>query len=309
MPAIRRPWQNLLSFHSRLRTRIYSRMTRLRLSRGFLDRPGGAQALCSSPGFSLVVLGLFIPSLLLTAAVFSLVYLCIKFFRRRRIAFGLALLMTALLPFFLFATRLIEASALDREHTNCLARLDKRGPVSSYPDVLVMRTLLWPAASAAKLMLAAGFREVDVIGGVPNGGGETRTETITIVPTDSCRGKLETWMATGALFQEFLASNLSRCLTTSTWAANNAPERRAVVLLLAGKSTTLQGCKGGAPRELRIVDGSGDVLVDYIDDPFSEWPIFPLLITWTGFGRNPPRILNLSDEDFVLRNLKATDRR
>jgi hypothetical protein len=284
MPASQRPWQNLLS-------------------------PGGAQALSSSPGFSLVVIGLFIPSLLLTVAVFSLVYLCIKFFRRRRIAFGVALLMTALLPFLLFANRLMEASALDREHTNCLARLDKSGPVSSYPDVLVMRTLLWPDASAARLILAAGFREVDVIGGMPSGGGETRTETITIVPTDSCRGKLETWMATGARFQEFLASSLSRCLNISKSVANNAAERRAVVLLLAGKSTTLPGCKGRAPRELRIIDGSGDVLVDYIDEPYSEWPIFPLLITWVGFERNPPRILNLSDDDFVLRNLKATDRR
>ena len=176
MPAIQRPWQNLL-------------------------KPGGAQALCSSPGFSLVVIGLFIPSLLLTAAVFTLVYLCIKVLRRSRIAVGVALLMTALLPFFLFATRLIEASALDREHVNCLARLDKSGPVSSYPDVLVMRTLLWPAASAAKLLLAAGFREVDIIGGVPDGDGKTRMETITIVPTDSCRGQLESWMATAVRFQ------------------------------------------------------------------------------------------------------------
>ena len=284
MPAIRRPWQNLA-------------------------RPGGARGLCSSPGFSLVVIGLFIPSLLLTAAVFSLVYLGIKFFRRRRIAFGVALLITALLPFFLFANRLIEASALDREHTNCLARLNKSGRVTKYPDVLVMRTLLWPAASAAKLILAADFREVDVNRGVPNGGGETRTETITIVPTDSCRGKLETWMATGALLQEFLASNLSRCLNISKWVANNAPERRTVVLLLAGKFTTLQGCKGRAPRELRIIDGSGDVLVEYIDEPYSEWPVFPLLVTWRGFERNPPRVLNLSDDEFVLRNLKATAQR
>jgi hypothetical protein len=283
MPALQRPWQNLL-------------------------KPGGAHALGSSPGFSLVVIGLFIPSLLLTAAVFTLIYLCIKVFRRSRIAFGVALLITALLPFFLFANRLIEASALDREHANCLARLDKSGPVSSYPDVLVMRTLLWPAASAAKLLLAAGFREVDVIAGVPTGDGETRAETITIVPTDSCRGQLETWMATGAHLQEFLAANLSRCLTISK-AANNTPGGRAVVLLLAGKSTTLQGCKGRAPRELRIVDASADVLVDYIDEPYSEWPIFPLLVTWTGFERNPPRVLNLSDADFVLRNLKATGRR
>ena len=256
-----------------------------------------------------MVIWLFIPSLLLTATVFSLVYICIRFFRRRQIAFGVALLITALLPFFLFANRLIEASASDREHANCLARLDKSGPVTNYPDVLVMRTLLWPDASAARLILAAGFREVDVIGGVPNGGGEPRTETITIVPTDGCRGKLATWMATGAIFQEFLASNLSRCLNITKWVANNAPERPATVTLLGGKFTTLQGCKGRAPRELRIIDGNGDVLVDYIDEPHSEWPIFPLLVTWIGFERNPPRVLHVSDDEFVLRNLKPTGQR
>jgi hypothetical protein len=274
-----------------------------------LLNPLGTHGLCSSPGFSLVVIWLFIPSMLLTAAVFSLVYLCIRFFRRRRIALGVGLLIAALLPFILFANRLVEASASDRDHSNCLARLDKSGPVANYPDVLVMRTLLWPAASAARLMLAAGFRDVDVIGGVPHDGAEPRTETITIVPTDSCRAKLATWMATGALFQEFLASSLTRCLNISKWVAHNAPERRAVVLLLAGKSTTLRGCKGRAPRELRIIDASGDVLVDYIDEPYSEWPIFPLLVTWIGFERNPSRVLHVSDDEFVLRNLKASGQR
>ncbi len=116
-------------------------------------------------------------------------------------------------------------------------------------------------------------------------------------------------MATGALLQEFLASGLTRCQNISKWVAHNAPERRAVVLLLAGKSTTLRGCKGRAPRELRIIDASGDVLVDYIDEPYSEWPIFPLLVTWIGFERNPPRVLHVSDDEFVLRNLKATGQR
>src|SRR5689334_4936228 len=156
MPPIQRPLRNLLS-------------------------PVGSLGLCSSPGFSVVLIGLFIPSLLLTAVVFSLIWLCIRFLKRKQIAFGVVHLVAALLPFFLFANRLIEASASEREHTNCLAKLDKSGPVTNYPDVLVMRTLLWPDASAARLLLAARFREVDVIGSFPDGG-EPAKETITIVP-------------------------------------------------------------------------------------------------------------------------------
>jgi hypothetical protein len=283
MPPIQRPLHNLLS-------------------------PVGSLGLCSSPGFSVVLIGLFIPSLLLTAAVFSLIWLCIRFFRRKQIAFAVVHLVAALLPFFLFANRLIEASASEREHTSCLAILDKSGPVTNYPDVLVMRTLLWPDASAARLLLAASFREVDVIGSVPDGG-EPATETITIVPGDSCRAKLASWMTTGAPFQQFLATDLSRCLMITKQVGGNSQERPAIVALLSGKFTTLQGCKGRAPRELRLIDGSRDVLVDYVDEPYTEWPIFPLLVTWRGFATNPPRAPHVSDSEFVLRNLKATDQR
>jgi|KBSSwiStaDraftv2_1062776.scaffolds.fasta_scaffold27842_4 hypothetical protein len=160
----------------------------------FLLNPTGGKGACSSPGLSVLLIFILIPSFLLTTAVCGLIYLSIRCFRRGQIAYSVVALIAALVPFLLFATRLVQASAADREHANCLAGLAKRGPVADYPNILVSRNGLLLHDSAARLMLVAGFREVDLIGSVPYGGNEPYTETMTLTPIGDCREKLEAWV-------------------------------------------------------------------------------------------------------------------
>lgn len=270
----------------------------LRMSLG----PQGT-VLYSSPPFWLYLVVVGIPSLLLTAAVCALLHFSFTSFRRGLLARSAVLLLAALVPFVWFGVRTVQADRADREHASCLAGLAKSGPVASYPDVLVMRTLSWPHATAAQLMLAAGFREVDVIGAAPPDGGPPRVETFTLAPDRGCSDKLEAWQAKGAPFMDFLALGLSRCVNITKH--ERAPDRASSVVLLRGIHTTLKvGCKGRAPRELRLRDAKGDVLVDYLDENYAERPIFPLLVSLKGFETTPPRFADVSDSKFVLRNLK-----
>ena len=267
--------------------------------------PVGAHGVCSSPGLSLLVIAIVIPSLLVTAAVCGLLYFFVRSLRRGQIVLSAVTLIAVLIPFLLFAHRFVEADAADHEHTNCLAGLAKTGPVAKYPDVLVVRTFLWPHPTAARLMVGGSFREVDVIGNVTSSGREHPTETFTIAPTAGCGEELEAWAASGASFDNFIASRLQQCLKITKWDRTSAPERSSAVILLEGRYATSQGCKGRFPRELRIKDGGGDVLVDYLDEPYAEWPIFPLFVSWKGFETRPAKFKHLSDADFVLRNLKT----
>ena len=154
---------------------------------GSLRRQG---ALYSGPYFDLFIIVVVIPSLVLTGAVCLLIYLGVRALRRGRKAFAALMLIAALSPFILFASSIVQSILADRERAKPLAGLAKTGPVTSYPDVLVVRGI-FSNSEAAQLMLGAGLREVDVIYTMP----WDVPGTHAIAPIAGCREALEAWAA------------------------------------------------------------------------------------------------------------------
>jgi hypothetical protein len=168
-----------------------------------------------------------------------------------------------------------------------LASLARAGPVTSYPDVLVVRGGIFLKSQAAELMLAAGFREVDVrdvevFDMLPR----DVPRTLAIAPIAGCQEALEAWgKQRGAGFLSPGWDKVEPCLTVAKW-DQQRPERSSAVVLLqreftafnrSGRRSLASGTPPFDDRELRIKDGSKDVLVDYQLAP-SERPMFPLLV-------------------------------
>ena len=189
--------------------------------------------------FSVVLILVLLPSLLLTVAVCGLLYLSVKSFRRGQIVFSAVTLIAALSPFIQFVNSTVQSILADRERAKPLASLAKAGPVTSYPDVLVVRGGI-SKSHAARLMLAAGFREVDVIDMGPRDG----PRTLAIAPIADCREALETVAAAerdGRYVGRYSpgGDNLDRCLAITKW-DQQPPERSSAVVLLQGKFTAFK---------------------------------------------------------------------
>jgi len=267
--------------------------------------------------FSVVLILVLLPSLLLTVAVCGLLYLSVKSFRRGQIVFSAVTLIAALSPFIQFVNSTVQSILADRERAKPLASLAKAGPVTSYPDVLVVRGGI-SKSHAARLMLAAGFREVDVIGMGPRDG------TLAIAPIADCREALETVAAAerdGHYVGRYSPAddNLDRCLAITKW-DQQPPERSSAVVLLQGKFTAFKqtawrsldrglSTPPSYDLELRIKDGGKDVLVDYWQ-VLSDRPMFPLLVYANGhFLEQNPGMSHAGPSPviFVLRNLQRRE--
>jgi len=270
--------------------------------------PAGSRSLYSSPGFELILIGVLVPSLLLTAAVCGLLYLSLRSFRRKRIALSVLALIAGLSPLILFVSSTVQSIWADRERAKPLSGLAKAGPVTGYPDVLVVRGSV-SVSVTARLMLARGFREVDITDAV---GPLGVRGTVAFAQIAGCREALETWAAEpGADRYSPGGLNLEHCLTITPW-DQRPPERSAAVVLSLGQYTAFNRCcrhkifDWGQPRlediELRIKDGGKDILVDYWMVP-SPRPMFPLFIWMNGLFIER-RIEGTGVIPFVLRNLK-----
>jgi hypothetical protein len=269
----------------------------MRRSSRVLIGPPDAVRLYSSPPFWLYLVFAGIPSLVLTAGVCFLTYLAVRAFARRQFGSGAILLAAALVPFLLFTARMVQAALADREHAQYIAGVAKSGPVKDYPKVLVVDGYL-TEIDAARLMLTARFQEVDAFEFSPKGA------TYTLVFSDECRRRFEGWLTNGAGLEGYYA-NVDRCVSATRWEKDSRPERRSAVVLLRGHRATLRRDKrGGENLELHIKDYGKDILVDYWEDRYSSWPIFPLLIIGVRFEVRDPQY-GPTPVAFVLRNIKA----
>jgi hypothetical protein len=198
--------------------------------------------LYSGPYFDLFIVVVILPSLVLTGAVCLLIYLGVRALRRGQKASAALMLIAALAPFILFVGSLVQSILADRERAKPLAGLAKDGPVTSYPDVLVVRGYL-SKADAARLMLAAGFREVDVIfRDVIDKKVRDVPTTLAVAPIPGCREALEVWAAhRGADSLSPGGRNLDRCLTITKW-NQQPPERSSAVVLSQGRFTAFNRC-------------------------------------------------------------------
>lgn len=259
--------------------------------------PPSAVRLYSSPPFWLYLVFAGIPSLLLTAGVCFLTYLAVRAFTRRQPASGAILLAVALVPFLLFTARMVEAALADREHARYIAGVAKSGPVKDYPKVLVVEGYL-TEMETARLMLTARFQEVDAFDfGL-------KRATYALISSDECRQKFEGWLAKGAGLEGYYA-NVDRCVSVTRWEKDSRPERKSAVVLLRGHHATLRRDKKGRENlELHIKDNGKDILVDYWEDRYSSWPIFPLFIAGVRFEVRDPQY-GPTPVAFVLRNIKA----
>ncbi len=282
-------------------------MSRVSIRR--LLNPAGSRSVYSSPGFELILIGAVVPLLLLTAAVCGLLYLSLRLFRRGRIALSVVTLIAALSPFILFVSSTVQSVVADRERAKPLSGVAKAGPVTSYPDILIARGRSFSVSEAARLMLARGFREVDVMDAA---GPLAVRGTVAFAQIPGCREALQAWAAEpGADRYSPGGRNLDRCLTITPW-DQQPPERSSAVVLLQGEFTAFNRCcrhqifDWGQPLvtdlELRIKDGGKNVLVDYWMVP-SPRPMFPLFIWMNGFFIEQ-RIETNGPIPFVLSNLK-----
>jgi hypothetical protein len=273
-----------------------------------LLNPAGSRSVYSSPGFEFLLIGVVVPSLLLASAVGALLYLSLRSFRRGRIALSVVTLIAALSPFILFVSSTVQSIWADHERAKPLSGLAKAGPVTGYPDVLVVRGSV-SVSVAARLMLARGFREVDITDAV---GPLGVRGTVAFAQIAGCREALETWAAEpGADRYSPGGQNLERCLTITPW-DQRPPKRSSAVVLSLGQFTAFNRCcrhqifDWGQPLledlELRIKDGGKDILVDYWMVP-SPRPMFPLFIWMNGLFIEQ-RIEGKGPITFVLSNLK-----
>jgi hypothetical protein len=269
--------------------------------------------LYSGPYFDLFIVVVIIPSLVLTGAVCLLIYLGVRALRRGQKVKGALMLIAALSPFILFASSFAQSILADRERAKPLASLAKAGPITSYPDVLVVHGIFLTKAVPAQLMLVAGFREVDAIFRMSiDKRYQDVPATLAVAPIAGCREALEGWAAQrGADSVSPGGHNLDRCLTITKW-DQRTPERSSAVVLLMGSFTGFNPCCrrrfGIGLRdnyyddlEMRIKDGSKDVLVDYWLRP-SDRPMFPLFVSVSGFVEQP--LQGMGPVTLVLRNLK-----
>jgi hypothetical protein len=264
--------------------------------------------------FTLFMMVVIVPSLVVTVVVCLLAYLADRALRRGQKAKGALMLIAALSPFILYAGSLVQSILADRERARPLAGLAKVGPVTSYPDILVVQGVFRTKAEPARLMLAGGFQEVDVIfRELIDKKYQDIPQTFAVAPVPGCREALEAWAAqSGADSFSPGAHNLDRCLSITKW-DQQAPERSSAVVLLMGSFTGFKRCcrrslglERYAPPlyddlEIRIKDGSKDVLVDYWLAP-SDRPMFPLFVRLGGFVEQTT--LGMSPVAFVVRNLK-----
>jgi hypothetical protein len=271
--------------------------------------PAGSRRVYSSPGLELILISAAVPSLLLTVAVGGLLYVSVRSFRRGRMALGALLLIAALSPFILFVSSTVQSILADRERAKPLSSLAMAGPVTDYPDVLVARGGTFELSMAARLMLARGFREVDVTDAVGIAGVRG---TVAFAEIPGCREALVAWAAEpGADRYSPGGRNLDRCLTVTPW-DQRPPERTSAVVLLQGEFTAFNRCcrhqifDWGQPLltdlELRIKDSGKDVLVDSWMVP-SPRPMFPLFIWMNGLFIEQ-RIEGEGPITFVMKNLK-----